>query len=108
MPPEAIEATNETISGVIRDTEAREVIGGAGVSKARREASDDRYKRREVRPPKLPRSAASLRKDAKRLEHLIKVHKLPEHLDVDTARARAKALYQKSHEISEATRSGRS
>ena len=99
VPEEAVQATNDAVS---------EVIGGAGVSKAPRKASDDRYKRREVRPPKLPRSGASLRKDARSLEHQIEKHKLPAHLDVATARTMAKELRQKSYEVSEATRSGRS
>ena len=51
VPAEAVQATNDAVS---------EVIGGAGVSQARREASDDRYKRREVRPLKLQRSAQLL------------------------------------------------
>ena len=98
VPEEAVQATNDAVSEVI----------GAGVSKAPRKASDDRYKRRKDRPPKLPRSGASLRKDARSLEHQIEFHKLPAHLDVATARARAKELRQKSYEVSEATRSGRS
>ena len=99
VPPEAVQATNDAVS---------EVIGGAGVSKAPRKASDDRYKKREDRPSKLPRSGASFRKEARWLEHRIQANRLPEHLDVVTAGKMAKELRQQSHEVLEATRSGRS
>ena len=98
VPAEAVQATNDAVSEVMR----------ARVSKAPRKASDDRYKKREDRPSKLPRSGASFRKEARSLEHRIQANRLPEHLDAITAGKKAKELRQKSHEVSEATRSGRS
>ena len=98
VPPEAVQATNDAVSEVMR----------AGVSKAPRKASDDRYKKREDRPSKLPRSGNSFRKEARSLEHRIQANRLPEHLDAITAGNKAKELRQTGAAVSEATRSGRS
>ena len=95
MPKEAVEATNEVINGIIEDA-------GLAPSEQAREATADRFKRRQFRPKELARSGRSFRAEAGHLEHLVKVEKLPGHLDVGQAKARIQDLRHQSYEVSQA------
>ena len=95
MPPEAVEATNETVSGVIRD------LGGAGISDEAREADADRFKRRATRPKELPASGHSLRREARALQHQIQNKQIHEQ-DVEEARVKIEELLARADSVSQA------
>ena len=95
MPREAVEATNEAIGD--------DIPGDAGISEARREASGDRFKRRQDRQLPLQRSGRSLRNEAQLLQHQIRRGTIPRGRR-RWPKARVKELIQKSYAVSQANR----